>query len=312
MNPIRHALLWLAAKPAVGSWLERSPLCERLIRRFVAGPTSAQALAAAAPLVAQGYGVTFSYLGEDVATEAEAEEAVEEYLALIAAVGAAGVAKRTKIAVKPSLIGLQLAPAAALRNLERILAAAAEHEMTVELDMERSASVDSTLTLYRAARAHHATLGVALQASLRRTEADLQTLLDEQIANVRLVKGAYDEPASVAYRSRAAIERAYQRLLRAMLSSQGTAAGAFTAVATHDLRLIATARTLSFRQRIAPDHWEVQMLYGVRRPLQERLRREGYPMRVYLPYGERWYPYFVRRLAERPANLWFALRQLLP
>lgn len=310
MNLYRAALLWLAAQSSIGAWLERLPFADRLVARFVAGRTRESALTAAAPLLAQGYRVTFSYLGEDVWSAAEAEAAVQEYSCLLAAIGAAAIGPSTKIAVKPSLIGLQVAPEIAERHLLRLVTEAAPHGIGVELDMERSSTVDATLALYRAVRAQSPHLGVALQAYLRRSEADLEALLRDRIATVRLVKGAYAEPAAVAFPSRRQIDRAYHRLLRAALAPEALGRGSLVAVATHDAQIIATTRTIASRRLSSADQWEIQMLYGVRRDLQQRLLREHYPLRIYLPYGERWYPYFVRRLAERPANLWFALRQI--
>ena len=311
MSPYRALMLWVAAQTAVGAWLERLPVADRLVARFVAGRTVESALAAAQPLLAQGYRLTFSYLGEDVRSADEAQAAVEEYSRLIAAIGAAAMGSSTKIAVKPSLIGLQVDPENAERHLAGLVIEAAAHGIGVELDMERSGAVSATLTLYRAVRAQHATLGVALQAYLRRSDADLEALLRDRIANVRLVKGAYAEPAAVAFPSRRQIDRAFHRLLRAALAPEALGQGGTVAVATHDTQIIASARTIADRRRGGADQWEIQMLYGVRREVQQRLLREHYPLRIYLPYGERWYPYFVRRLAERPANLWFALQQIL-
>ena len=312
MNPLRSVLLWMAGKPAIGDAMERAPFAQRLVNRFIAGRDARAALAVARSLAERGYLVTFSYLGEDVSNEAEAAAAVTKYEELINLIAEAGIGDQTKIAIKPSLIGLHLGDELAERYLEQVVASASTAGATVELDIERSDSVDPTLRLYRAVRQRHASLGVALQAYLRRTPDDLHGLIDERIATVRLVKGAYDEPKSLAYQSRESVTSAYQRLLQAAFAPENLASDGFVAAATHDEQLLASARSLAFRRHVGAERWEVQMLYGVRRRLQERLQLEGYPVRVYLPYGERWYPYFVRRLAERPANLWFALRQLLP
>jgi len=312
MNPLRSVLLWMAGKPAIGDAMERAPFAQRLVNRFIAGRDARAALAVARSLAERGYLVTFSYLGEDVSNEAEAAAAVAKYEELINLIAEAGIGDQTKIAIKPSLIGLHLSGELAERYLEQVVASASTAGATVELDIERSDSVDPTLRLYRAVRQRHASLGVALQAYLRRTPDDLQGLIDERIATVRLVKGAYDEPKSLAYQSRESVTSAYQRLLQAAFAPESLASESFVAAATHDEQLLASARSLAFRRHVGAERWEVQMLYGIRRRLQERLQLEGYPVRVYLPYGERWYPYFVRRLAERPANLWFALRQLLP
>lgn len=312
MNLLRPLLLWLAGKPAIGNAIERAPYAGRLVNRFIAGSNAQAAVAAACSLVDRGYSVTFSYLGEDVATEAETASAVAEYETLIHLVAAAAIGEQTKVAIKPSLIGLQLDAGLAERNLERVVAAAEATGARVELDIERSNAVDPTLALYRAVGQRHESLGMALQAYLHRTPNDLRTLLDDRNARVRLVKGAYAEPKAIAHQSRKSVFQAYQRLLRAAFAPESLARGSFIAVATHDEPLLASARSLAFRRHIEADRWEVQLLYGMRPLLQERLLHEQYPVRIYLPYGQRWYPYFMRRLAERPANIWFALRQFLP
>ena len=312
MNFLRPVLLWMAGKSAIGDAIERAPYAGRLVNRFIAGSDAHAAIATACSLIDRGYSVTFSYLGEDVVTEAETASAVAEYEALVNLVAAAAISEQTKIAIKPSLIGLQLNAGLAERNLERVAAVAEAAGASVELDMERSNAVDPTLALYSAVRQRHESLGVALQAYLHRTPTDFHTLLDDRTAQVRLVKGAYDEPKAIAYQSRKSVFKAYQRLLRAAFAPESLARGSFIAVATHDEPLLASARSLAFRRHIEADRWEVQLLYGVRSLLQERLLREQYPVRIYLPYGEHWYPYFLRRLAERPANIWFVLRQFLP
>ncbi len=311
MGLIRSLLLWLSARPRIGRGLERLPGGQRLVARFVAGRSHQDAIATAAPLLAAGFQVTFSALGEEVTSAAAVEAAVQEYLALAGAVGDAGIGPRSRIAVKPSLIGLRLDPALAQRNLRRILTAATAASAGVELDMEHARDVDATLALYRASRADGLPLGVALQAALRRTGADLDRLLAEGWAHVRLVKGAYRESPAQAHSRRAEIDHAYQRLLARGLTAAPLPPGTHIAIASHDERLIGAARSLAARGRVPAAAWEIQMLYGVRRGLQERLRREGAPVRVYLPYGQHWYPYFLRRMAEHPANLRFVLLQLV-
>ena len=310
MNPTRGILLWLSRRRGVGDAMERSPLRGRLVSRFVAGRTAAAAVATAQPLLDRGFTVTFSYLGEDVRSQAEAEAAEGEYAALVRAIAAAGIGERSVVAVKPTLLGLAWDAALAERCLGSIATATRAAGARVELDMERSPLVDATLALYRAGVAADPAMGVAIQAYLHRSAADVEALIDAGIARVRVVKGAYAEPASVAMREAAAVRRSYQGLVRRLLSREGIASGARVSVATHDLPLLAAARTRAFRNQVGAESWEVQLLYGVRPSLQERLLAEGYPVRVYLPYGAHWYPYFMRRLAERPANVWFALRQL--
>ena len=281
-----------------------------MVRRFVAGRSETEVVATAQRLIARGLRVNCSLLGEEITQAAQAEAAVRRYRALLGAVDAAGIGPQTKIAVKPTLLGLGLDPARAQIHLSSLLDAADAAGAGVELDMERAADVDATLALFRGAASTHPRLGVALQAYLKRSEADLEALIAEGVARVRLVKGAYAEAATVAYRSREEIDAAFHRLLRRLLDPAATASGASLSLGTHDVALIATARGIAHRKRTPEEAWEVQMLMGVRAPLQARLPREGYRVRVYLPYGEQWYPYFVRRIAERPAHLWFALRQI--
>jgi proline dehydrogenase len=311
MHPLRDAFLWLSRRQAIGRWLERLPLCQRIVARFVAGRSRTDAVETARPLINDGFAVTFAYLGEEVDDLAEAADAVDEYRLLIATIGDSGLAVHCRVAVKPSLLGLHLDPAVAAAHLGKIATDAQQRGVGIELDMERADTVDGTLALYRSGLTHHPELGIALQAYLRRTADDLDTLIDEGIAHVRLVKGAYSEEPSVALTGASDVKSSYHRLMRRVLDPHLMRRGATAAIATHDQSLIAAARTRAMRQRVPDDAWEVQMLYGVRPQLQQRLLREGYSVRVSLPYGERWYPYFMRRIGERPANLWFAMRQVL-
>ena len=311
MNPTRGLLLWLSRRRAVGEALERSPLRDRLVSRFVAGGTATEAVARAQPLLERGFTVTFSFLGEDVRSRAEAKAAEREYQALVAAIAAAGIGPQSVVAVKPTLLGLAADAPLAERCLGSIAAAAREAGARVELDMERSPLVDATLALFRSGVRVDPAMGIAQQAYLHRAAADVEALLAEGIARVRLVKGAYAEPASVAVQDAASVRQAFHALMRRLLSAEAQAGGGVRlAVATHDPSLLAATRTQAFRNQLGREAWEVQLLYGVRPSLRDRLLGEGYPVRVYLPYGAHWYPYFMRRLAERPANLWFALREV--
>lgn len=311
MPLLRLFLLWLSRRHRVGDWLQRAPFGDRLVSRFVAGPDRDSAVDAARSLIDQGYRVTLAYLGEDVESESEAAASVEEYQQLLGAIADAGIASQTKLAVKASLLGMRLSEEIATANLRRIAAAAAEAGVGLELDMERSDSVDATLALYRAGLETHPDLGVALQSYLRRSPDDLAELIQERRAHVRLVKGAYSEPEAIAHNSTKDIVSAYHTLLRMLMEPEAIEQGSSVGVATHDERLIASARTRAFRKHVPADRWEVQMLYGIRPKLQRRLLGEGYAVRISVPYGEHWYPYVVRRLAERPANLWFALQQIV-
>ena len=310
MNPSRGLLLWLSRRRGVGDAMERSPLRERLVSRFVAGRTATEAVARAQPLLDRGFTVTFSFLGEDVGSRAEAESAEREYLALVSAIAAAGVGAASVIAIKPTLLGMRVDASLAAGCLASIAGAARAAGSRVELDIERSDLVDATLALFRSGVQADPEMGIAQQAYLHRSAADVEALIAEGIGRVRLVKGAYAEPESVAVQDMDSVRRSYHGLVRRLLSAEAQAVGARVAVATHDLSLLAATRTRAFRNQVGPGGWEVQMLYGVRPSLQDRLLAEGYPVRVYLPYGAHWYPYFMRRLAERPSNVWFALRQV--
>ncbi|MDE2989132.1 MAG: proline dehydrogenase family protein [Chloroflexota bacterium] len=303
---LRPGLIWLSRQ----KWAERAARTagvERLlVRRFVAGDTRGDALAAARQLsiVLPGTTAMFSLLGEAVTDPAEADQAVAEYCALAAAIGASPRLD-ARVAVKPTLLGLDISQQTAERGLLNIIETAAEHRVWVELDMEASNTVDATLELFRAATAKSERTGVALQAYLRRTPEDAQALIDDGIARVRLVKGAYSESGRIAHSGTDAIRRAYIELLEQLWR-----AGADLGVATHDPLLHQAAQRLASESPAVAD-WEFQMLYGVRTEMGSAIRARQGRLRVSIPYGERWYPYLMRRIAERPANAWFALRAAL-
>lgn len=246
----------------------------------------------------------FSLVGEAVTDPAEADQAVAEYCALAAAIGASPRLD-ARVAVKPTLLGLDISQQTAERGLLSIVESAAERGVWVELDMEASNTVDATLELYRAAAEKSERTGVALQAYLRRTPEDAQALIDDGIARVRLVKGAYSESGRIAHSGTDAIRRAYIELLEQLWR-----AGADLGVATHDPLLHQAAQRLA-RGSPTGSRWEFQMLYGVRTEMGAAIRERQERLRVSIPYGERWYPYLMRRIAERPANAWFALRAAL-
>jgi proline dehydrogenase len=273
-------------------------------RRFVAGETIDEAIAAARAVEAQGLVQTLDLLGESVATVEEAGAATNAYLAMLPRIAAAGIGRN--ISIKLTQLGLDLSLDDAGGNLRRILTLAREQGFFVRVDMESSAHVDATLTLVEQVwREGHTNVGVVLQSALKRSEADLDRVLALG-ARVRLVKGAYKEPASVAYQSKAEVDAAYVRLLERLLPH-----GQFPAIATHDPVMIAHARRIAAAAGLAASAFEYQMLYGVRRDLQASLAREGFGVRVYIPYGREWFPYFMRRLGERPANVAFVLKSLV-
>jgi proline dehydrogenase len=273
-------------------------------RRFVAGETIDEAIAAAQSVERQGLSQTLDLLGESVASQREAHAATEAYLAMIPRIAAAGIGRN--ISIKLTQLGLECSPDLAADNLRRILGQAGGEGFFVRVDMENSPHVEATLSLVEAVwREGLTNVGVVLQSALRRSEADLERVLALG-ARVRLVKGAYKEPVAVAFQSKADVDAAFVRLLERLL-----AAGQFPAIATHDPAMIAHTRRIAAGAGLASSAFEFQMLYGVRRDLQASLTREGFGVRVYIPYGREWFPYFMRRLGERPANVGFVLKSVL-
>jgi proline dehydrogenase len=303
---LRSLFLWLSRRRSLGRLATRLPITRSMVARFVAGETLDEALDALERLRAAGLRTTVDVLGEAVTSVDEARAAADDYLAALDALAARGLDRN--VSVKLSQMGLGVDPAACRANVERILGRAADHDAFVRIDMEDHATTDATLALWRELRplnAGRGDSGVVIQAALRRSPADIEALVAEG-ARVRLCKGAYVEPASVAYPDKAEVDAAYASLMERLLVE-----GTFPAIATHDERLIRRAIDLARARGIGPDRFEFQMLYGVRRDLQERLVRAGFGVRVYVPYGTQWYPYFMRRLAERPANVAFVLRSVL-
>jgi proline dehydrogenase len=302
---LRDTLLRLSTRPTIGRTLERFPVSRRLVRRFVAGERPADALRALERLESAGLATAVTYLGENVTSVKAAAAAADVYCQVLEEARQRGL--RTTPSVKLTHLGLDLGEAVALEHAERVLERAGDR--WVWLDMEGSAYTDRTLALYRRLRRRWRNVACVLQAYLYRTEADLRALVPGGI-RVRLCKGAYREAPSLAFPRRADVDRNYARLAGMLLSREAQAAGAYPAFATHDERLI---RVIADRARefgLAPDRYEFQMLHGIRPDLHPLLLEAGVRLRVLVPFGEDWYGYFVRRLAERPANLLFFLTQL--
>ena len=302
---LREALLRLSTQRAIGRSLERLPVSRRVVRRFVAGDTVAEALPVLRRLEARGLQTAVTYLGENVTTPAAAAAATDVYVHLLEE------ARRHRLGVTPSVklthLGLDLGEDIAVANVERVLERAGD--TTVWIDMEGSAYTDRTLAVYRRLRRRWPRVAAVLQAYLRRTESDLRGLVPAGL-RVRLCKGAYREPASRAFPRKADVDRNYARLAGMLFSREAQAAGAYAAFATHDERLV---RVIADRARefgLAPDRYEFQMLHGIRPELHSTLVGLGVRLRVLVPFGEDWYGYFARRLAERPANLRFFLTHL--
>ncbi|HEX3428126.1 MAG TPA: proline dehydrogenase family protein [Candidatus Limnocylindrales bacterium] len=303
---MRSSLLWLSRRRALGRFATRLPVTRSMVARFVAGETLPEAIVALERLHAGGYRTTVDVLGEAVTSAAAAAAAADTYLETLDALAARGLDRN--VSVKLSQMGLGLGVDVCRVNVERILTRAATHDAFVRIDMEDHTTTDATLAIWRAVRpinADRGDSGVVTQAALRRSPGDVDALIAEG-ARIRLCKGAYVEPASVAYPEKADVDAAYATLMERLLRD-----GTFPGIATHDERLIAQAVAFAKANAIGPDRFEFQMLYGVRRDLQERLVRAGFGVRLYVPFGTEWYPYFMRRLAERPANVAFVLRNIL-
>jgi proline dehydrogenase len=303
---LRTAVLAAGRSPVVRRLVESGPF-DRLVDRFVAGTTDDQAMAVIRRLATDRL-VTVDHLGEDTTDKARAEVIVAAYLRLLARLADEGLAHRVEVSVKLSALGQRL-PAdgdkIALDSARQICAAAGAAGTTVTVDMEDHTTTDRTLQTVRDLRVDFPWTGAVLQSQLRRTEGDCRDLAGPG-SRVRLCKGAYDEPASVAFRTTHEVDRSYVRCLRVLMAGEGLAM-----VATHDPRLIDIARALAGRAGREPQDYELQMLYGVRPRAQTELAAQGLRMRVYLPYGTEWFGYFMRRLGERPANLVFFGRALL-
>lgn len=290
-----------------------NPVAERVVsrwgmrlgaRRFVAGTTLEECLAVLAELNGLGLRANTTILGEGTADRASAEAVAAEYATVLQRIAAAGL--EANVSLKLTHLGLGLDPELAHRNVEQVARAGAAVGRLVRMDMEESWWVDATLDIYRRLRAADlANVGVVLQAYLRRTPADLAQLLPLR-PNLRLVKGAYLEPAQVAFPRKQDVDRNYLRMMELALSG-----GGYTALATHDPDIIEESVTFALRQRIPKDRFEFQMLYGVRPDLQRQLVSRGYTVLVAVSYGTHWYPFFMRRLAERPANVLFLARNLV-
>jgi proline dehydrogenase len=277
-----------------------------MVRRFVAGETLDEALVVIERLRDAGFRTTVDVLGESVHAPDAARAAAASYLETLDALAARGLDRN--VSLKLSQMGQAIDRSLCRENLSAVLTRAAEREAFVRIDAEDHSTTDATHDLWHDLRhinAGHGDSGLVIQAALRRSGDDVTRLIRER-ARVRLCKGAYHEPASVAWQERPDVDAAYRWLMERLLLE-----GAFPAVATHDERII--RRTIEFARRegILPDRFEFQMLYGIRRDLQDRLLRDGWGVRIYVPYGKDWYPYFMRRLAERPGNVTFLLRSIL-
>ncbi len=303
-----NALLMAAARSTrTRRLVSAAPVTRSVVDRFVAGEGVDDALVATRRLVGEGLLVSLDHLGEDTRTAEQADRITDAYLTALSRLHEAGLADRAEVSVKLSALGQSLPSGGrtALAGARRICAAAESAGTTVTVDMEDHTTVDATLSTVRALREDFPWVGAVLQSCLLRTEQDCRELSGDG-SRVRLVKGAYAEPATVAHRAKADVDRAYDRCLEVLMAGDG-----YPMVATHDPALIARTEQLAQEHGRLPSSYEFQMLYGIRVPEQHRLAASGRRMRVYVPYGEDWYGYFMRRLAERPANVAFFLRSFV-
>lgn len=300
---IRRLIFWLSNKKAVTQAIARRGMRYGFARRFVAGETLGEALDASASLNSAGRRVSLNHLGENVSTPAAALSARDSYLKMLREL--AGRRIDGNISLKLTQLGLDQGRELCEKLAAEIAATAKELKLSVEIDMEGSAYTGVTLEIFESVCRRFDNVGMAMQAYLRRTEKDLERLSRFR-PKIRLVKGAYREPASVAFQKKPDVDANYVKLLGQLLSG-----GFFPAIATHDPAILAFAQGMLRRQGLSSDRYEFQMIYGVRRDLQQHIREAGHPLRIYVPFGSEWCPYFMRRLAERPANCGFVLRSLL-
>jgi proline dehydrogenase len=302
---LRRTFLFLSEQPRVFSFVRGNPLAKRLASRFVAGETLDNAVAAVRELNGRGILASLDLLGESVTSPEDSRAATATVIQVLERIAAERL--DCNVSVKLTQMGLDLGDGLCTENMRRILDRGRQLGIPVRIDMESSAHTERTLALFERdlLPIYGDGVGVVIQSYLRRSAADIDRLIGLK-ARVRLCKGAYKEPASVAFPAKADVDRSYAELMERLLER-----GHLPAVATHDPALIARARRFVESRGIAAERFEFQMLYGIRRDLQEDIRRAGYRMRVYVPFGTQWYPYLMRRLAERPANVAFILGNLV-
>ncbi len=300
----RSALLYLSNQEGLKEFATRFRLFKKLTTRFIAGENIEEAVNAIREVNARGCSASFDHLNESVTSIAEIEAEVREYLEVLARIDEAGI--DSNVSIKLTQFGLEIDPELAYRNARRVVEDAARRGNFVRIDMEASNVTQATLDVFKRLRAEFGLndVGIVLQSYLYRTMDDARALLQIP-ARIRICKGAYNEPPEVAYPDKKDVDHNYVRVMQLLLGS-----GVYHGIATHDPKMIDATINFAQKEGIGKEAFEFQMLYGIRRDLQEQLARDGYRMRVYVPYGKHWYPYFMRRLAERPANVWFVLKNL--
>src|SRR5512135_1262620 len=304
---MRTFFLWLSHIKFFRKLATKLGFVRRAVMRFVAGETIEDALRAIRELNAIGISTTLDHLGENVETEADAARAADDYIGMLDALSKSGL--KSHVSVKLTALGLDLGDDFCRQNVARVVQKAREIGSFVRIDMEGTPYTERTLAVYRSLRGEFDNVGIVIQAYLYRTEKDIEALCNEG-SKVRLCKGAYKEPADKAFPKKADVDLNYIRMMKLLLNDKMRAKGTRGAIATHDPKMIDATKQYAAERNVPRDEFEFQMLYGIRRELQKQLASEGYGMRVYVPYGTEWYPYFMRRLAERPANVWFVLSNM--
>jgi len=301
----RSALIYLSRQEGLKEFAARFGLFKKLTTRFIAGESIDQAIAAIREINARGCSASFDHLNEGVHSVEGTEAEVTEYKSVLAKIDETGI--DSNVSIKLTQFGLEIDPELAYRNARRVVEEAVRRKNFVRVDMEGSSVTQVTIDVFKRLRSEFELndVGIVVQSYLYRTMDDAKDLLKIP-ARIRLCKGAYDEPAEVAYPDKKDVDDNYVRVMQLLLAS-----GIYHGIATHDPKMIDATIDFAQREGIGKDKFEFQMLYGIRRDLQEQLARDGYRMRVYVPYGKHWYPYFMRRLAERPANIWFVLKNFL-
>lgn len=307
MPILRDFFLALSTNQVVRNFVINFPPSRRVSRRFVAGETLDEAIAVVKKLNKEGIQVTFDQLGESVTSQAEAREAKEGYLRALDAIASNQVS--SQVSVKLTQMGLDLSADLCLDNMRQILRKAKAIDTLVTVDMEDSRYTQQTLNIFKTLREEFDNVGIVIQSYLYRSEEDMKALLALG-ANVRLCKGAYKESAEVAFPQKSDVDANYRKLAQVFFDANGTANGAYLDIASHDEKIIQWATQYTTAHKVKRSRFEFQMLYGIRTDLHRQLAAAGYTMRVYVPYGTHWYPYFMRRLAERPANVVFLVSNL--
>jgi len=301
----RSALIYLSQQEGLKEFATRFRPFKKLTTRFVAGETISEAVESIRAINAEGASASFDHLNESVSGANEAEQEVREYLRILAEIDETGI--RSNVSIKLTQFGLELDPELAFRNARRVVQDAATRGNFVRVDMEGSNVTQVTLDIFKRLREEFGLndVGIVLQSYLRRTYDDTRELL-KLPARIRICKGAYNEPPEVAFPDKKDVDSNYVRVMQLLLAS-----GIYHGIATHDPKMIKATIDFAQKEGISKEAFEFQMLFGVRRDLQRQLAKDGYNVRIYVPYGKHWYPYFMRRLAERPANVWFVLKNIL-